>query len=180
VSRKAARPQNRWTLVRAPGRAAHHGLLRTGSVVYRCRIGRSGISVRKREGDGATPAGMLPVLGGYRKPGLGFGPATRRLRAITDDLGWCDAPKSPRYNRPVELPFAASHEKMLRPDRLYDVCLVLDWNVTRRARNRGSAIFLHLTRPDGGPTEGCIAIDPALMRRLLPRLLSATAVTVKP
>ncbi len=77
----------------------------------------------------------------------------RRLALATADLGWCDAPQSACYNRPVRLSFRASHEKMLRSDRLYDICLVLDWNFTRRARNRGSAIFMHLTRPDGGPTE---------------------------
>lgn len=166
--------------MRAPGRKAHHALLRAGGAVYPCRMGRSGISVLKREGDGATPAGTLLVLGGYRKPGFDFSAAMRRLAPAGPDLGWCDAPQSPRYNRPVRLPFKASHERMLRSDRLYDVCLVLEWNLARRARNRGSAIFLHLTRPDGGPTEGCIAIDPALMRRLLPRLLGGAAVVVRP
>ncbi len=94
------------------------------------------------------------------------------LRVVSGNLGWCDAPSDPCYNRPVALPFRASHEKMLRTDRLYDVCIVLDWNFSRRARNRGSAIFMHLTREDRGPTQGCIALDPALMRRLLPALLS--------
>ncbi len=61
---------------------------------------------------------------------------------------------------------------MLRGDRLYDVCLVLDWNFSRRARNRGSAIFIHLTRKDGGPTQGCIALAPGRMRKLLPLLVS--------
>jgi L,D-peptidoglycan transpeptidase YkuD (ErfK/YbiS/YcfS/YnhG family) len=60
------------------------------------------------------------------------------------------------------------------------VVLVLDWNVTRRARNRGSAIFMHLTRPDGGPTHGCIALDPKLVRRLLPQLLAGITIRVLP
>lgn len=103
------------------------------------------------------------------------------LRAVSADLGWCDAPSHPRYNRPVALPFGGSHEKMLRAVRLYDVCLVLDWNFSRRARNRGSAIFMHLTRMDGGPTQGCIALAPEQMRRLLPALVSGrVAIKVLP
>ena len=149
--------------------------------MHPCILGSSGISVRKREGDGVTPAGGLAVLGGYRKPARNaFGPAMRKLCPISPRLGWCDAPANAAYNRPVALPFAASHETMLRPDRLYDVVLVLDWNVTRRARNRGSAIFMHPTRPDGGPTQGCIAIEPKLMRHLLPRLLSGVTIRVLP
>jgi L,D-peptidoglycan transpeptidase YkuD (ErfK/YbiS/YcfS/YnhG family) len=69
---------------------------------------------------------------------------------------------------------------MHRDDRLYDACLVLDWNYTKRARNRGSAIFLHMTRTDKGPTAGCIGLDPALMARLLPRLLRGVCIAVLP
>lgn len=149
--------------------------------MHPCILGRTGVSARKREGDGATPAGRFAVLGGYRKPvPRRFGAGLRMLRPATADLGWCDDPADAAYNCPVSLPFRASHEQMLRPDRLYDVVLVLDWNITRRARNRGSAIFMHLTRPDGGPTQGCIALDPELMRRLLPRLFSGVTIEVLP
>lgn len=170
--RNSSRAQLHWVVTRAPGRDLHRGLLRTGRSVYPCVLGRSGISVRKREGDGATPAGTVAVLGGYRKPSREIFAGMHALRVVSGNLGWCDAPSHPCYNRPVALPFRASHEKMLRTDRLYDVCIVLDWNFSRRARNRGSAIFMHLTREDRGPTQGCIALAPALMRRLLPALLS--------
>ena len=121
------------------------------------------------------------------------------LEAITSRDGWCDAPSDPNYNRPVRLPFAASHEKMQRDDRLYDVCLVLDWNLERdetkwkparrldprsgtkvpphgRKRHGGSAIFLHIARPGFPPTEGCVAVDPETMRWLLPRIGPETVV----
>ena len=45
------------------------------------------------------------------------------------------------------MPYAASHERMLRADDLYDACIVLDWNIGPRRRGRGSAIFFHLARP---------------------------------
>lgn len=168
-----------WTLCRAPGRTRFFGLLRTGTRVHPCILGRSGITVFKREADGATPAGTLAVLGGYRRTGADrLSRVQRGLRPIKANLGWCDAPAHPAYNRPVRLPFAASHEKMLRQDALYDVCLVLDWNISRRARNRGSAIFMHLTRPDRGPTQGCIAIAPTLMHKLLPQLLAGVVLKI--
>jgi L,D-peptidoglycan transpeptidase YkuD (ErfK/YbiS/YcfS/YnhG family) len=71
------------------------------------------------------------------------------------------------YNRPVRLPFAASHETLLRNDRLYDAALVLDWNISRRVRGLGSAIFLHVARDDYRPTEGCVALDPRDVRLIL-------------
>jgi L,D-peptidoglycan transpeptidase YkuD (ErfK/YbiS/YcfS/YnhG family) len=91
---------------------------------------------------------------------------------------WCDQPGDANYNRPVKAPFSKSHEKMKRDDGLYDVCLVMDWNISSRARNRGSAIFFHLIRPGYKPTEGCIAIHPRDMNRILPYLRKGTVVRV--
>lgn len=92
------------------------------------------------------------------------------LAPLPDDLAWCDDPEDGRYNRPLRLPQIASHEVMRRGDALYDVVVVLDWNVRSRSIGRGSAIFFHLATPDLGPTAGCIALRSADMRRLLARL----------
>lgn len=162
------REHRNWTVRRAPGRLAHRGLLNVAGKVLPCVLGRAGISAFKREGDRATPAGTLHVLGGgYRRDRLPLGRIYQDLAVIGAQDGWCDDPAHAAYNRPVHLPFAASHEKLMRDDRLYDVCLVLDWNWHPRMRGRGSAIFLHLTSPDEGPTQGCVAVDPSRMRRLL-------------
>lgn len=155
------------------------GLLNVEGFVFRCALGRAGISAFKREGDGATPLGRLHLLGGYirseRHPIRRSGLALKPIRA---DMGWCDAPADASYNRPVRLPFGASHEKMLRGDRLYDVCIVLGWNIRPRRRNGGSAIFMHLARPGFQPTEGCIAVERRVMLRLLPHLSRGTVLTV--
>lgn len=170
-----------WIVRRRPGSVKHNGLLVTGTGVFRCILGRSGITTRKREGDGATPAGRHRILGGYRNPQrIGFSSGSRQLQIANRWLGWCDDPASSSYNRPVRLPFLRSHEQMRRVDRLYDAILVLDWNFSRRSRNRGSAIFLHMTRDDLGPTAGCIALDPILLRRLLPRLIRGVRLVVQP
>jgi L,D-peptidoglycan transpeptidase YkuD (ErfK/YbiS/YcfS/YnhG family) len=166
-------------LVRArPGRPAQ-GLLVAAGTVFSCALGRGGITAFKREGDGGTPLGSMKVLWGYRRPGRGYPPPTRLpILPATPMLGWCDAPGDRNYNRPVRLPYSASCETMQRADRLYDVVLVLDWNMRPAIRGRGSAIFLHIARPNYLPTEGCIAVSPATMRRLLPLLEAGSAVRV--
>lgn len=167
--------------VRSRPGARHEGLIAFEGAVYPCALGRGGIEALKREGDGATPlASMRPVKVYYRADRRRAGPGPVRLPAfpIRSDLGWCDAPDDANYNRPVRLPFAASHESMLREDQLYDVCVVLDWNYTKRSRQRGSAIFLHIAKPGFQPTEGCIAVSPAVMRLLLPILTTQARITV--
>lgn len=139
------------------------------------------MSSGKREGDGTTPVAAMRIVGGWFRPDRLVRPRTAlEMEPITARDGWCDAPADPNYNCPVRLPFAASHEKMLRDDRLYDVCLVLNWNLPPfgRRRHGGSAIFLHIAKPGFPPTEGCIAVAPETMRRLLPRIGPETVVKV--
>ena len=157
-------------------------MLQVGSLRIPCALGRSGITAFKREGDGGTPLAAMAVLGAYvrggrrgkpvRLPGL----PVRRARA---DDGWCDAPRHPAYNRPVRLPLGASTETMQREDGLYDVVVVLDWNVRTRARGLGSAIFLHIARPGYRPTEGCVAVSRRDMDRLAPFLKLGARLVVR-
>ena len=155
------------------------GLLAAGTAVFPCALGRGGISSGKREGDGATPLGRMRILEGYfRRDRRAGGPTRLKMTSIHARLGWCEVPGDRNYNRPVTIPYRASHETMRRSDRLYDCCLVLDWNVSPRRRGRGSAIFFHLARPGFSPTQGCVAIAASTMARLLPFLSSATVLTV--
>ena len=78
----------------------------------------------------------------------------------------------------MRLPYPASHERLWRQDHLYDVVIVLDYNLEYPVAGAGSAIFLHQARPGFLPTEGCVAIAPEAMRRLLPRLGPGTMLTV--
>lgn len=123
----------------------------------------------------------MAVLSAWQRPGRMKLPHTRltvrRTRPGVD--GWCDAPTHAAYNRPVRLPFPASTESMARQDRLYDFVVVLDWNMRRRARGAGSAIFLHVARPGYPPTAGCVAVSPADMLRLAPHLSTRTRLRVE-
>ena len=166
-SRRSASDLRRITLFSSP-REPHRGLLRCGSLVFRCAIGRTGVTHLKREGDGATPAGRHRLVSLIVRRDRVIGPRSglpaRRLRR---DDGWCEDSVHGRYNCPIKLPSSAGHDSMWREDRLYDVIGVLDWNLVPRVRGRGSAIFLHLCRPGYGPTAGCIALEPRDLRLLL-------------
>jgi L,D-peptidoglycan transpeptidase YkuD (ErfK/YbiS/YcfS/YnhG family) len=77
---------------------------------------------------------------------------------LSPDDGWCDDPSSPQYNQHVMLPFAPGHETLWRDDHVYDVIVVLGHNDDPPVSGMGSAIFMHLARPDYTGTEGCVAV----------------------
>lgn len=158
---------------RRPGKPSQ-GIINLAGLTFPCALGKGSVRTLKREGDGATPRATMKVLRGYfRRDGL-VAPVTRLpMTPIRADLGWCEVPADRNYNRPVKMPYAASHETMRRKDHLYDACIVLDWNIRPRRRNCGSAIFFHLARPGYTPTEGCIAVSARTMQRLLPLLPGA-------
>jgi L,D-peptidoglycan transpeptidase YkuD (ErfK/YbiS/YcfS/YnhG family) len=145
--------------VLARSQAANRGLLRIGTLSFPCALGRSGARTRKREGDGATPRGRwstLRVL--YRADRLRRPRTALPVRTLNRNDGWCDASKDRNYNRPVRHPYPTSAERLWRADALYDLIVVLDYNIVPRVRGRGSAIFLHVAAPGFRPTEGCIAM----------------------
>ncbi len=153
-----------------PGRPSE-GLAAYAGMVLPCALGRTGIRALKREGDGATPRARLPLVSAlWRGDRLRRPRTALPVRAIRADDGWCDAAADGRYNRPVRLPFAASHEALTRDDGLYDVLVVLDFNLTPRRAGGGSAIFLHCARDGLAPTAGCVAFPRAVLVRLLARL----------
>lgn len=163
----------------APGNP-QKAIVQAGHLTFRAALGRSGRTSRKREGDGATPIASMRLMHGYfRRDRLaGLLGTSLPMTPIDASMLWCDAPAHARYNRPVSTPFSPSHEEMRRQDGLYDVCLVMDWNITSRRRNLGSAIFFHCAKPGYPPTQGCVAISLADMRRLLPLIGPETVVTV--
>jgi L,D-peptidoglycan transpeptidase YkuD (ErfK/YbiS/YcfS/YnhG family) len=130
-----------------------------GAGPRRCAIGRGGIGDKCGEGDGITPRGVWPLRRVYYRPDHIDAPrCVLPVTAIKPDDGWCDAPGDPHYNQLVRLPFAASHEEMWRADHLYDLVLVVGYNDAPVVAGKGSAIFLHLAKPDFAPTEGCVAL----------------------
>lgn len=126
--------------------------------VYDCVLGSGGIVTTKQEGDGGTPAGRWPLRRLLYRPDRGAPPpCVLPAAAIAPDDGWCDDAADAAYNRPVKLPFGPSHEEMWRTDALYDLVVVVGHNDDPPVPGAGSAIFLHIARPDRGPTAGCVA-----------------------
>jgi L,D-peptidoglycan transpeptidase YkuD (ErfK/YbiS/YcfS/YnhG family) len=158
---------------------ANRGTLTSGSITVPCALGRSGVTRFKREGDGATPIGAFELLNVYYRADRGPRPRTvLPVETIAPADGWCDDPAHPRYNRPVDLPFPASHEKMWRDDRLYDIVVVLDCNMFPPVPGKGSAIFFHIAREEYRPTEGCVAVAPAHMRLILEQVEIGTVMRI--
>ncbi len=136
----------------------------------RCALGKGGVkrATEKREGDGATPIARMALRRVFFRADRGPAPRCAvPVEPIAREDGWCDDPAHRAYNRPVRLPFDASHETLWRDDAMYDVIGVLGWNDEPVERGRGSAIFLHLAREDFRPTEGCVALAPRDLRTVL-------------
>jgi L,D-peptidoglycan transpeptidase YkuD (ErfK/YbiS/YcfS/YnhG family) len=147
----------------------------------RCALGRAGVrtAADKREGDGATPAGLWPLRSVLWRPDRLTAPSSRLpVWAIQPDDGWCDGPLDPAYNRPVRLPYGASAERLWREDGVYDLVVLLGYNDTPVVPGAGSAIFMHVARPDYAATEGCIALALEDLVELVSRAAPGDAVRV--
>jgi L,D-peptidoglycan transpeptidase YkuD (ErfK/YbiS/YcfS/YnhG family) len=169
------------TLIRVivePG--AQQGRLESEGLSLPCALGCGGPVSDKREGDGGTPLGDWPLRQLHYRADRGGAPLTALPSRPIDRLdGWCDDPADLAYNRPVRRPYPASHETLWREDGLYDLVVELGYNDNPVLPGKGSAIFLHIARPDFGPTEGCVALTEADLRRLLARCGSETILRVE-
>ncbi len=143
-------------------------LVQLGRLRMRAALGRGGIRHDKQEGDGATPAGSLALRKiFYRADRLARPAAAVPVEPVAQDDGWCDDPAHRDYNLQVRLPHSGRCETLWRGDGIYDLVGVLGWNDQPVVRGRGSAIFLHVARPDFAPTEGCVALALADLLALL-------------
>lgn len=145
-----------------------------------CSVGRGGVvaGARKAEGDGATPAGLHRIAGLLYRADRIAAPAPWARPIGPRDL-WSDDPSDPLYNGLVTAPHAFSHERLRRADRLYDLVMVIDWNMAPARPGAGSAIFIHRWRRPGYPTEGCIAMAPGDLRAVAAICPPGTALRIR-
>ena len=146
---------------------------------FPCSIGRGGIlpAAAKREGDGATPAGVHAIVGMLYRPDRMARPANWALPIGPGDL-WSDDSRDDDYNQMVRAPYPFSHERLRRADPLYDLVLLTEWNWPEAVPGRGSAIFLHRWRRPGYPTAGCVALAPADLLWIAQRITYQTRLIV--
>ena len=95
-------------------------------------------------------------------------------------MGWCDDPKSIHYNKLVKLPFAHKHEKLYKKENIYDIILVLNYNMNPIKKHKGSAIFIHVSKNNYKKTEGCVAIKKINLIKLLKEIKPDTKVKISP
>jgi len=160
--------------------AGNRGWLTAGPVRIPVALGRGGVRADKREGDGATPRGRFRLLRVLWRADRGPRPRTLLpVRRVGRTDGWCEDPADRRYNRPIRLADGSPGDRLWRADRLYDLIIELDHNVRPRVAGRGSAIFVHVARPNFGDTAGCVALAAPSLRRLLARLGPKTRIEIQ-
>jgi L,D-peptidoglycan transpeptidase YkuD (ErfK/YbiS/YcfS/YnhG family) len=164
--------------VRPGGRS--RGILLAGPLAIAVVLGRGGVRANKIEGDGATPRGRFrPLCLWWRADRYLLPRSMLAVRRIAPDLAWCEDSMDRRYNLPFRRAEAEPGDRLWRDDRLYDFVVEIDHNRRPRVRRRGSAVFIHVARPDRAPTAGCVALAAADLRRLLASLGPMTRIAIE-
>ena len=144
----------------------------------KCAIGKKGIGYKRKEGDLITPSGQFGIKYMlYRKDRV---KVTTKLKKkiIKKNMGWCDDPRSNQYNKLVKLPFVHGYEKLFKKENIYDIILVLNYNMNPVKKNKGSAIFIHVARNNFRKTEGCVSIKKINLIQLLKEISPNTKVKI--
>jgi L,D-peptidoglycan transpeptidase YkuD (ErfK/YbiS/YcfS/YnhG family) len=138
---------------------------------FRCSLGKNSVGEKKFEGDNVTPAGIYKLVKVFfRKDRIAKIKSKMVFNEIKKNMGWCDDPKSRKYNKLIRLPSKFSHEKLFRKDHLYDLIIVINYNMNPIIKNKGSAIFIHLATKNYSPTSGCIGLKKKNMIELIKKL----------
>ena len=125
---------------------------------FKCCIGRNGFKKNKIEGDKCTPKGAFKLGNLYYRKDRVKKPITKLIvKKIERNMGWCNDSKSKFYNKEIKINKKIKHEKLFRKDYKYNYLLVIEYNTKSTKPNKGSAIFIHLTK-NFTPTAGCIAL----------------------
>ena len=161
-----------------------HILIKNKSLIYnnykvKCALGKRGIGNKKKEGDLITPKGSFKINGILYRPDKVKNLITKlRKKMINKKMGWCDDPKSKKYNQLIKLPFKFNFEKLYRNDDIYDIIFVLSFNTNPIIKNKGSAIFIHIAKRNYSPTKGCVAIKKDDIKKLAREINRKTIVKI--
>ena len=146
----------------------------------KCAVGKRGIGRKKKEGDLITPTGIYKIkyiL--YRKDRIKKIQSKLKKIIIKKNMGWCNDPKSKYYNKLIKLPFICSHEKLFKKENVYDIVLVLNYNMNPIKKRKGSAIFIHVVKKKYNKTEGCIAIKKFALIKIINEIQINTRVKIE-
>ena len=155
------------------------GFLKYKNFKFRCALGRGGIKRKIKEGDNITPKGTYRITKLYYR--------ADRIKKIETllkkierkkNMGWCDDPKSKNYNKQIKIPTRFSYEGLYRNDKIYDIVLVLNYNINPTIKNKGSAIFIHIAKNNYSKTKGCIALKKNNLIKLLSYIKSLEKIKI--
>ncbi len=126
---------------------------------FQCSVGKNGITKNKLEGDKKTPKGVFEIGNlYYRKDRLKKPNTKLKCIGILKSMGWCDNPKDKKnYNKLIKINKKQKFERLFRLDNKYDLLIPILYNTKNIIPNKGSAIFIHLTK-NYKSTNGCIAL----------------------
>ena len=145
---------------------------------FKCCVGKNGITYNKKEGDKKTPKGTYhlgPVY--YRKDRLPIIKTKLPKIKINKNMGWCNDIKSKFYNKPIKINKKIRHEKLYRKSIIYDILIPIKYNTLNPKKNKGSAIFLHITK-NYKKTLGCIALKKKDILILLKLISKKTKINI--
>ena len=126
--------------------------------IFKCCIGKNGKSKKKIEGDKKTPIGIFGLGDLYYRADRFKKPFTSlKSHKINKNMAWCNDVNHKKYNKLIKINKKIGYEKLFRKDHKYDLIVPIKYNFNKPVKNRGSAIFLHLTK-NYKPTAGCIAL----------------------
>tara|TARA_B100001057_G_C22731359_1_gene903930 strand:- start:338 stop:838 length:501 start_codon:yes stop_codon:yes gene_type:complete len=146
----------------------------------KCSIGKRGIGYKRKEGDLITPKGKYKIkyiL--YRKDRVKKIQSKIKSIIIKKNMGWCDDPASKQYNKLIKLPSKFKCEKLYKRQNIYDIILVLNYNMNPVVKGKGSAIFIHVAKKNYKKTEGCIALKKTDLVKIIKGLKRNTSVKIE-
>ncbi len=126
----------------------------------KCAIGKRGITSKKIEGDKCTPRGRFRLkYVFFRKDRIKKIRSRLKIIPLKKNFGWCDDVNSKLYNKFVKLPYKYKAEKLYLKEKIYDIIVIIDYNLKQIKKKRGSAIFLHVAKKNYSPTLGCVSVS---------------------
>ncbi|MDC1092516.1 L,D-transpeptidase family protein [Pelagibacteraceae bacterium] len=161
-----------------------HILIKNKNLIFKdykikCAIGKRGIGKKKKEGDFITPVGVFKIkIILYRKDRVKKLNTILKILPIRKNMGWCNDPRSKKYNKLITIPSTHRHEKLFKKENLYDIILVLNFNMNPVKKNKGSAIFIHVAKKNYENTEGCVAVRKLELLKILKNIKKNTEVKI--
>ena len=155
------------------------GYLKYKNFKFRCALGKAGIKQKEREGDFITPKGKFKLIKiYYRSDRIKKITSTLKKIKIKKNMGWCDDVSSNYYNKQIKINKKFSHEKLYRKDNVYDIVVVLNYNLNPIIKGKGSAIFLHVAKKNYKKTQGCIALKKNELLNLVSKIKRNTQIKI--